>query len=301
METNVNFKCPTCGKEYKTKSGLWKHQKKCLPIENDVDSSSSRGDQDVEPSDEHISESESKHSDHIDSEENMEIPQISIKDMDIKKWNPQKIIDRYNDKAEPFIGLWYGMKESGKTTSIISILSKIREELDKIYIFTIAKSNKERYQKELGNIKDNDCFGGFDDPKTAKFIDKLIKFQELTKSKKRVLLLFDDIIDGKNALHQSKILGSLFANHRRYNISVVLATQIPTGISPITRQNCNYVFVHYTKNDSVKEMIYKDYLSCLERKEFQSLFENATRDHNILVIEPLLHDDYLSVYNSNWN
>lgn len=293
MENKKDFPCSKCGKVYQSFSGRYKHEKKCEAAPQDQPIATYNNPSHVTPS--------AIPPPVVETPAKTDVKQMNLGGLDMRRWNPQVIIDRYQNKSEPFIGLWYGMKESGKTTSIISILKKIRPQLDKIYIFTIAKNNKERYQNELGNIKDSDCFGGFDDPDTTLFIEKLIKFQELTGGRKRVLLLLDDIIDGKNALHQSKILGSLFANHRRYNISIVLATQIPTGIAPITRQNTNFCFIHYTKNDSVKDMIYKDYLSCLEKKEFQAMFEAVTRDHNILVVEPLLHDDFVSVYNAMWD
>lgn len=283
------FPCSKCGKVYMSFSGRYKHEKKCIE-ENKVSQKEEVKDEVIEPP-------ERPPTPIVQHEHE----QIQINGSEFRKWNPRVIIDRYNlDKPEPWIGLWYGMKESGKTTSIISILQKIRSQIDKIYIFSVSKENKERYQHELGGIPDQNLYNGFDDPNTSLFIEKLIKFQELTKGAMKVLLILDDIIDGKNQLHQSKILGSLFANHRRYQISVVLATQIPTGIAPITRQNANYVFVHYSKNESVKDMIYRDYLSSISKPEFCDLFENATVDHNILVIEPLLHDDYISVFNSRW-
>lgn len=331
-EERKMLKCRFCGKEYKSQSGRWAHEKKhkqnelpnvnmsfqqeesnkqqtqetfarlaplASPRECWRESPDSRMTYEMKPSDNSDNQIINVELQQFNTSENKQKHEmITLDGLEMCIFDPQEIIDRFEQKnKEPFSMLCYGMKESGKTTSIISILQKIQKQLDKIYVFTVALDNKQRYMKEL-NVSDRDCFGGFDDKVTEKFIQKLMKYQELTGKKKNVLLLFDDIVDASNKLHNSGLLDMLFVNHRRYNISLIVSTQQPKKISPTLRQNCNYSFVHYTKNQDVKDIVYNDYLSCIKKKEFESLFEKTTNNHNILVIEPLKHDDYLFVYNS---
>ena len=185
---------------------------------------------------------------------------------------------------------FYGAKESGKTCAILNIVKKIKHKIDNIFLFTIVNDNKERYKKELG-IPETACWSGFDDENTPLFIEKLIKYQEETKRKRVVLLIFDDILDSKNAIHSSSLLGSLYSNHRHLGISIILSSQQPTAISPRMRMNCNYVFVLYSKNKSVKDIVQSEICSSINPEAFYMLFEKATSDHNMLVIDTIAHDN----------
>lgn len=321
-ETEKTFRCK-CGKEYKSRSGLWKHEKKCVdnttknedakqkkapePKEKDISDDDKLSSADEYELDEgknryeldHPKPAKKNQHDETTVKQGPRPDKITIEGQEFNKFSPDKIIFEFKEKKESIASCVYGQKASGKTTSMISIIKPLKPYLDKIYVFSVALENKDRYEKEL-DVPKNQMFNGFDDPNTTKFIKKLIEFQEKTKNAKKILLLFDDIIDAGNKLHNSGLLDSLFANHRRYNISLFISTQQPKKISPMLRQNVNYSFAHYSKNQTVRDIIYNDYLSCLKKDEFSKLFETVTNDYNILVIEPLLHDDYISVYNSRW-
>jgi len=199
---------------------------------------------------------------------------------------------------DSFSMICYGQKASGKTTCIISVLKHFDRLFDTIYLFSITYDNIKKYQSEF-NI--NDTFGGFTDENTELFIEKLIKFQQLTNEKynkqKKILLIFDDVIDMNRKLHSSQVLGSLFSNHRHYNINIVISVQSPTQISPLVRQNSNYSFICFSKNKRVKDIIYQECMSNLSKEQFEKTF-NITSLFNILVIEPLKKNDDIHYYNA---
>ena len=318
------FKCEKCGKVYASTSGIWKHRKanKCeesTKEEVKTTRDKSRVIKPLQGETTHENDKE-KIDDRIPiyvpktkedpKEEPKEEPKMIAKDTiiingaTINKWNPDELIDKYKGKKKDCqIVLIYGQKGSGKSTLLFSIVKKILPEIDRTYVFTGNIDNKLKFMSEL-KINEKQCLGTFDDPNTSKFIQKLIDFQEKThgSKQKQILLLFDDVLDSSNALHGSNLLGGLFANHRHYGISIFLTTQQVTGISPRMRQNCNFAMILHSKCESVKKLIYNDYLSCIKKDEFDVLFTNATQDHSALVINSLEDKDYISVYNSraNW-
>ena len=295
-QLKAKYQCQWCDKTYVTNSGLWKHTKICpnkgkAPIRLEINDTPKQ-----EIPKQEIQRIEIPK---IQGNDAQKQDDVSIDGEKFSKFSSKMITDEIVTKKENIAAIWYGQKCSGKTTSIISILKNIIDNIDKVYVFSIAQDNKDRYHNELG-IPYKQMMNGFDDANTEKFLRKLIQFQEITKNRTKVLLLFDDIIDAGNKLHGSGILDSLFANHRRYNISIFLSTQQPKKISPLLRQNVNYAFIHYTKNAGVRDILNSDYMSSMKKTDFNDMFEKVTEKYNILVIEPLKHDDYIHVYNAKW-
>jgi len=288
MEAN-KYTCENCGKQYVNRSGLWKHLRVCKAKTSEEPSNESK--EETKP------ETESKNEE--EKEETIE----TNNGTEIKRWSPTEILERYESKKStnaPFISIHYGMKRSGKTTVIKKIAKTIQPVFDKIYLFTTTFDNAEEF-KQLLNLDQKKIYGGFDEEKTTTFLNELLKYQTDTKAVKKILLIMDDILDGENAIHQSKLLTSLFANHRHYNISVILSTQHSKAISPATRRNCDYAFCHFTKDHDVKDDLRKLYLSNLSRPEFDEIMQDVTANYNVMVLLTLEHETNLNVYNANWN
>ena len=133
------------------------------------------------------------------------------------------------------------------------------------------------------------------------FLEKLLDVQEKTRAKKRILLIFDDILDAQNACHQSKLLSHIFTTHRHFNLSVMISTQHATGVSPTVRENCDFAFCHFSKNKDIKEMFRRTYLSSLNPPEFDQLLSAATANYNVLILFPLDHETDMQVFNARWD
>ena len=282
MENKVikkEFICSTCKKAYQSNSGLWKHQKlnKCKKsdLNNEIPINTQEIKQTIDEKKQEIKQTinENKQDDVKQTEKTLKFKKpemikinpvyitvkkdntIKIKDVDIVKWSPQRLIDDFNlGKSNKkyqdgcFTSIHYGQQRSGKTTVIMQIVKEIQKYIDKIYIFTTTFDNQDDFKREL-KLTDDSIYNGFDDPDTELIIKKVMAMQRKTKAKKRILFVMDDILDSKSSVHSSKLINSLFANFRHYNINIIISTQHLTDLSPTSRRNCTYAFCHFTKDE----------------------------------------------------
>jgi hypothetical protein len=127
------------------------------------------------------------------------------------------------------------------------------------------------------------------DEYTEEWASKLIKTLTLENSnkprseQKKVLLILDDLISDLN-FHQSKTLKTIYSRGRHIGLSIILTTQYLNSISPLIRNNSDYIFVGQQNRSSV-ELLQSQFMSGnINKQEFLAMYYKNTVDFNFLVI-----------------
>ena len=98
-----------------------------------------------------------------------------------------------------------------------------------------------------------------------------------------VLIILDDIFADVD-FHHSPVLKSVFMRSRHYGLAVISLTQTLYSLPPFARVNSDYVILGQVNRASVI-LAADEYLSgSLDKKEFISLFNKSTTDHQFLII-----------------
>jgi hypothetical protein len=95
------------------------------------------------------------------------------------------------------------------------------------------------------------------------------------------LLILDDCIADLN-FHQSPSVKKIFSMGRHINITIILTTQYLYSVSPLMRNNADYVMCGAMNRASVS--LLADEFSNIDRKEFIDLYNQATKDYSFMVI-----------------
>lgn len=97
--------------------------------------------------------------------------------------------------------------------------------------------------------------------------------------------LFCDDTAFDDKFMRCKALSEVFLNGRHSGVTVCLTLQYVMKIAPDTRSNADYVFVAYTNNMGDRKKIREAWFAMLTPKEFDELFDEATKNYGVLVLD----------------
>lgn len=214
-------------------------------------------------------------------------------------WQPSFPSYRYDNKPEfirkksimPFSMIISASRNQGKSVMVRHLYEKCWESrFDLVVVFS----------KTLGNgfyrqfIKSKTMFDKFDNS----ILERLNEIQEeqrkTTGYMLNILIIFDDTI-GNSTLYNEQI-ADLFTLGRHKAISVVYATQSPTSVSTLWRQNVTHFICLKTKGKGVQHIIDNFLLDLIDEddcpekervdKFLRRLMKNVFKtDYQALVIE----------------
>lgn len=186
-----------------------------------------------------------------------------------------------------------GKKFSGKTNLIRNLVDT--ESFDVIILFTVSKHtgnlnmlvkgfcpeelDKER-AKERKKDEEDDELCIFEEI-SDEIIDILLDYQKEHK-KSKMLLLFDDFINGPNTLKKAPKILQLATSGRNFGISIIIASQVLTPVLPTTlRKNAEYLFVGKNMLKTAKQIGDEFGTVDLSQKDLTDEIQ-AIRDHSWL-------------------
>ena len=173
---------------------------------------------------------------------------------------------------------------SGKSVLCKHIVETNRHKFAKIFVVCPTENINHHYQKD-GLIPKNCIFDQWNEEWALNLTKSLEKLNS-NKSKKEmrmVLIILDDIFADVD-FHHSPVLKSIFMRSRHYGLAVISLTQTLYSLPPFARVNSDYVILGQVNRASMI-LAADEYLSgSLEKKDFISLFNKSTTDHQFLII-----------------
>jgi hypothetical protein len=174
-----------------------------------------------------------------------------------------------DDIEIPFNMGIYGMPRSGKTHLIKYIVTKFHKSFDSIIVMTGSTKGQYNFLYDLP-VKEITILNIY---KLDEKISLILKNQEKYKNKEDkiihpILIIFDDI---QGLFKSSKIISSINACYRHYDISIMFGFQNITSCKSEYRINQNYVFAFkmfsYNEISNLKDSFVFD-MSLKELQEY---------------------------------
>lgn len=172
-----------------------------------------------------------------------------------------------------------GKTKSGKSELLRYLLTPIRPEFQKIFVFSGTEKVNSFYKKF---INPNCIYNEFNSKFLQILINKItdMKMQD-TNYNKKFFLIFDDV---GTDITDNKELQKLFTMGRHLNISIVVLLQYLSQVKPVIRDNASYILIGQQNAHSV-ELLADNFLNGnLTRKQFINLYHENTKDHNFLIV-----------------
>ena len=174
-------------------------------------------------------------------------------------------------------------RNSGKTCLMKYLVQSEIDKFDKIFLI----SPTEKINGYFSDIIDEDCiFDEYSDEWVAKLIKRMteINKNKTEKEKKNILLILDDLSSDVN-FHHEKSLKILFTRGRHINISILESCQFLKQLSPIQRNNSDYILCGQQNKASV-DLLVEDFLcgEDIDKAKFIKLFQKAVVNYGFMVI-----------------
>ena len=212
--------------------------------------------------------------------------------------NGDKIISKNNennDKDWPFRIFIIGPSGSGKTNALLHLIQNLNNTnpVDKIYFY--AKDLSEPKYEFLINNRKNAGIKNYNDPTAfieySNIMDDV--FENIddynTKRKRKILIVFDDMIPDMTNKKFESIIKELFIRCRKLNISIVFITQSYFR----TPKDGRLTSTHYLlmKIQSKKELqnIAQDNSGDIDFKDFLKIYKDCTKEpYSFMTIDTTL-------------
>ena len=175
-----------------------------------------------------------------------------------------------------------GKRCSGKSYMLKHILQYEADKFAKIFCICPTECVNHFYSDM---IPSNCIYETYDEEWADKLITKLTiaNSNKKPEDQKKVLLILDDLIADIN-IHQSKTLRIVYSRGRHIGLSVILTTQYLNSLSPLIRNNSDYVLVGQQNRASVELLQQQFQSGDINKKEFMDMYYRCTTDFNFLII-----------------
>lgn len=101
---------------------------------------------------------------------------------------------------------------------------------------------------------------------------------------KNAYLVLDDTAYNE-AFMRHKSIQKLMFNGRHKKITCIWTMQYLKTVKPSTRNNADFIFIRYEGDKKIRTEIYQTWFSQLERKHFDQIFDEMTKDYGCLVLD----------------
>ena len=169
-----------------------------------------------------------------------------------------------------------GGSGSGKTNALLNLINN-HPDIDKIYLY--AKDPYEKKYQYLINKREKVGLNHFNDPKA--FIEYSNDMQDVYKNiedynpikKRKVLIIFDDMIADMINNKLNPIVTELFIRGRKLNISIVFITQSYFKVPKDVRLNSTHFFIMKIPNKRELQQIALNHSSDIDFKDFMNIYK----------------------------
>lgn len=179
---------------------------------------------------------------------------------------------------------------AGKSTILMALYQYLKENnLFKNEIIISGSIFNNYYSKN--GIKKYKQFGEL----SLEILKKIIKYQQDTKQKERLLLVIDDAICCSNPKDEEVI--KMISILRHLNISVVIAIQAIKKLPPIFRSNCDFAFIGRTNGHANASIVYDELMPSIYKKnDFLMKFDEMTTNFKFVFINNRVQEKTKRVY-----
>ena len=101
------------------------------------------------------------------------------------------------------------------------------------------------------------CYHEFDSDKLMKIYESREKLKAKGKPLEPILIILDDIV-GSNNIHTSPGFMKLATTSRHLNSRLIISAQSYKTIPPVVREQIDYMFIGYTKNLVIEDLLKKE-------------------------------------------
>lgn len=210
-----------------------------------------------------------------------EVPKLDVFD----------VTDKENKLPPGFFVICEGSRRVGKSIFLQWLLYHYIDDFDLALVFTETPHNG-FWQPMVGNQY---VHNGWDPFVVDKLLDEQVKEVEKEKhalipgniKARRVLLILDDIIGDRRAIHEDVTLNRLAVQGRHNRVSVCLTTQEPAAIGTALRNNCDVCVIFQQKSKRSKKCVTEDFLDFKLKGEWMSrdLLDTYTENHNAILVK----------------
>ena len=239
---------------------------------------------------------------HGDSDEqpiNIELEKKEKKEKKINSLDIKPVIKVPDDYSEPpnpnllrlpFSLLEIAPKGSGKTTLLHNLIMWYYPFFDSILIFspTINMDIKWKKLVEELQIPDENLFDKYKEDEVSAIMKQIKqennKFDK-NKDKLKILMIFDDCVDFLPKNRKMCALNRLAMNHRHYNISHIIISQVFKKLDPVLRKNTTGFIFFNVDNIMERKAIFEECCGRMGFRQFEIFYNYATKEkYNFLYI-----------------
>ena len=171
---------------------------------------------------------------------------------------------------------------SGKSRLLRYIVLMNKNKFDKIFIICPTEPLNSFYK---GIVPDENIFDEYSDKWMEAFFKRTSEENSKLddKNKKNVLIVLDDICSDVS-MHTCKPIKKIFTRGRHSRISIIITAQYLYHISPIQRNNCDFLLVGQLNKQGLDILASEFLLGNITKQDFIKLYYNSTNDYKFLLI-----------------
>ena len=146
-------------------------------------------------------------------------------------------------------------RNSGKSCLLKRLVEDEKESFKKIFVICPTEKINHFYSKN-NLVKQSDIFDNWSEKWGEALIKNMtdINSEKLKEEMKHILLIMDDMIADVN-FHSSPSLKKLFVRSRHIGISIIFTSQYLNSISPLQRNNCDFILTSQSNAHSIDILI----------------------------------------------
>lgn len=182
----------------------------------------------------------------------------------------------YPNAKDNFLMLLIAKRRSGKTEKITNIVAgNYLDKYDEIYLFY---PHDDIHQYKKLNLKPENIFKSFTVDKVNLILDYQDKILQQFPNY-RILMILDDVISGESFKSNDNThpLNKISICGRHKNISIIMSSQIYTGLSRCIRTNADYIILFRSYGKELDLII--DEFRTGSKKEFTDKYIYATQEN----------------------
>ena len=185
-----------------------------------------------------------------------------------------------------FVGLFFGVRRSGKTTVIVQFMNDFLIErfgYDNIYLIYPQLFTPESQYSVLGLKKDN-CSDTYDENVLKRLYEIQLE-RVLDGTDKQVLVILDDCISEENFNRRgtTSILATIAADGRHKKFSLIVSSQYYSAFNTVLRANCDIAFIWQSHGEAFDHAC--KVFRPTDKKSFKKILLSLKREHSFLYID----------------
>ena len=185
-----------------------------------------------------------------------------------------------------FVGLFYGIRRSGKTTLTVKLLNDFWLDwygADNIYLFYPQVHSPDSQYNLVGLNPDN-CLDHYDET----IVDKLFEIQAakvMNGTSKRILVILDDCISeaGFSKRGTQTVLAKIAAEGRHKKYSLIVASQYYAAFNTTLRSNADLAFIWRSYGEGFDHAC--KVFRPIDKKDFKPLMLSVKKEHAFIYID----------------